>query len=145
MFAEASADLLKAGGPQTLELAQIGAKEVVYAALGAGVVYGVIKIAVWCRRGAQACSAAKGIEEVVTIARWGRPGLESGDWVMKGGANWWNYFKSGKWDPMPWNHFASFSSGGEFEVLKSTLSLPKKEGAIGMFKGVLLGQRQYFP
>src|SRR5579884_25577 len=30
-------------------------------------------------------------DDLITVSRWGRPGLEPGDWVMKGPANRWNY------------------------------------------------------
>ena len=37
--------------------------------------------------------------ETITVSRWGREGLEAGDWVMKGGQNWWTYTRSFKWQP----------------------------------------------
>ncbi|HZR27576.1 MAG TPA: hypothetical protein VFA71_02250, partial [Terriglobales bacterium] len=77
----------------------------------------------------------------VTVSRWGRPGLEAGDWVMKGEANYWNYLKSGKWDPGPWNEFAPYNSGQEFTVPSDTLEWPSGWEFI---KGIL-GQRIYVP
>jgi RHS repeat-associated protein len=87
-------------------------------------------------------SAARG---TVTVSRWGREGLEAGDWVMKGDKTAVNYLKSGKWDPFPWNQPAKFSSGQSFEVAKDAVKLPQSEGIIGKVKGWLLGQRQYLP
>lgn len=89
-------------------------------------------------------AAAARSRDVVTVSRWGRPGLKSGDWVMRGPANRWNYFWSGKWQPGMGNRFASFSSGQQFSVLKSTLRWPAGWGVDGWIKG-LLGQRIYLP
>src|SRR5262249_35772950 len=58
------------------------------------------------------------------VTRWGRPGLESGDWVMAGGKNWWNYFWSGKWQPGFGNKFAAYATGETFDVAGSTLRWP---------------------
>ncbi|MGQ9651338.1 MAG: RHS repeat domain-containing protein [Phycisphaerae bacterium] len=76
---------------------------------------------------------------VITVSRWGRPGLQPGDWIMKGPANGSNYFWSGKWDPFPWNRLAPFSSGQEFLVPSSSLFWPP---GWEFFKG-LVGQRIY--
>jgi hypothetical protein len=78
---------------------------------------------------------------LVTVARWGRPGLQAGDWVMKGEANYMNYILSGKFDPGPWNQFASFASGQEFQVAATSLYWPS---GWEFFKGIL-GQRIYWP
>ncbi|HEY6330284.1 MAG TPA: RHS repeat-associated core domain-containing protein, partial [Blastocatellia bacterium] len=79
---------------------------------------------------------------LVTVSRWGRPGLEAGDWVMKGEANWWNYIWSGKGGPSIFgNQFASFSSGASYEVPASSLEWPS---GWEFFKG-LFGQRIYNP
>lgn len=64
---------------------------------------------------------------------------------MKGNASKYNYLRSGKWDPFPWNEFAKPSSGQSFIVPKSTIKLPQTEGVIGKVKGGILGQRQYLP
>jgi hypothetical protein len=82
--------------------------------------------------------------EMVTVSRWGRPGLQAGDWVMKGGATWWNYLKSGKWQPGFGNEFAPFSSGAPYEVLASSVKWPTGWGIDGWIKG-LFGQRRYIP
>ena len=62
---------------------------------------------------------------LVTVSRWGRPGLRSGDWVMKGGKNWWNYFWSGKWQPGGGNQFAPYCSGRDYIVSESRLTWPR--------------------
>jgi hypothetical protein len=77
----------------------------------------------------------------VTVGRWGRDGLEAGDWVMKGGCNLWNYIFSGKWDPNPLNWPAAFDSGEEFTVPANTLSWPS---GWEFLKGIV-GQRIYDP
>ena len=81
----------------------------------------------------------------VTVSRWGRPGLEPGDWVMKGNPNLWNYLMSGKYQPswMPGDNIpASFSSGQAFPVPASALKTPS--GVVGPFKAAI-GQRIYKP
>ncbi len=82
---------------------------------------------------------------MVTVSRWGREGLQPGDWVMKGGRNLWNYVRSGKWDPFPWNKCANFSTGKTYKVPKPSVKLPQNEGILGKIKGLVLGQRQYIP
>lgn len=81
---------------------------------------------------------------LVNVTRWGRPGLESGDWVMRGKNTWLNYILSGKWDPGPWNQFALKSSGQTFQVLRRTLQRPLGMGIDGIIK-TLVGQWRYFP
>ncbi len=84
-------------------------------------------------------------EKRITVSRWGRPGLQPGDWVMKGKANYWNYVRSGKWDPFKWNQFAPFSSGQEYEVPVSSIKWPTGLGIDGWWKGLIYGQRIYNP
>ena len=99
------------------------------------------------------CSLAKGLEniasglddELIEVSRWGRPGLEPGDWIIKGRSNFFNYLRSGKWDPGPWNEFARPSTGFTYLVPKSAISAPVSEGVIGKIKGLLIGQYQYLP
>jgi hypothetical protein len=86
-------------------------------------------------------------EQQALVSRWGRPGLQAGDWVMKGGATKSNYFWSGKYQPgwvptfgQPPNIPAPFSAGQQFSVPSSTLSFPP--GFFGPVKGAL-GQRIY--
>ena len=85
-----------------------------------------------------------GASEAIQVSRWGRSGLEAGDWVMRGGATRWNYFWSGKWQPGFGNEFAPLSSGQTFRVPPSTLQWPQGFGPDGFVKG-LLGQRRYVP
>jgi RHS repeat-associated protein len=84
------------------------------------------------------------LDDVVIVSRWGRPGLEAGDWVMQGSSSKWNYFWSGKWQPGFGNQFAKFASGEEYRVLRSALRWPKGWGVDGWVKG-LLGQRMFLP
>lgn len=70
------------------------------------------------------------VGRLTKVTRWGREGLEKGDWVMKGGNNRWNYFWSGKWQPGMGNRFAPKNSGKTFEVPGSTLRNPRK-GDVG--------------
>jgi hypothetical protein len=83
--------------------------------------------------------------EMVTVSRWGREGLESGDWVMKGGTSARNYLLSGKYQPESWpgnNLPAAYSTGQNYIVPNSTLNTPP--GILGPIKGVF-GQRIYNP
>jgi len=77
----------------------------------------------------------------VTVTRWpGNQGLQPGNWVMRGGKNYWNYLMSGKYQPV-FNEFASYSSGVEYPgVQQIYLNWPK--GWIGTVQG-LIGQRIY--
>ena len=85
---------------------------------------------------------AAAADRMVTVSRWGREGIEAGDWVMKGPANWRNYVLSGKWQPGLTNQFAPFSSGAAYEVPGPSLTWPG--GFWGPFKGTI-GQRMYMP
>jgi hypothetical protein len=90
--------------------------------------------------GAASLAGAAEASENVLVSRWGRPGLKTGDWVMKGGANYRNYILSGKWQPGFTNEFASFGSGRTYLVSRTSLRWPA--GILGRAKG-LLGQRIY--
>jgi len=79
--------------------------------------------------------------EEVAVSRWGRPGLQAGDWVMKGPVSPQNYIGSGKWFPNPGNEVAGYSTGETFTVPSSSLDWPS---GWDWPKG-LLGQRIYFP
>jgi RHS repeat-associated protein len=68
----------------------------------------------------------KNSDELIKVTRWGRKGLEEGDWVMKGGNNWWNYIWSGKWQPGMDNKFAPKKSSKTFKVPKSSIRNPRK-------------------
>jgi len=83
-------------------------------------------------------------EELTTVSRWGRPGLEAGDWVMKGPANRLNYIFSFKWQPGMGNIFTPFSAGEEFTVATSSVRWPTGWGIDGWWKGIF-GQRIYRP
>ena len=80
----------------------------------------------------------------ITVSRWGRPGLQNGDWVMQGGANRWNYIRSFKWQPGVGNQFAPYSSGAQYTVPRAAVRLPTGGGIDGAWKGVF-GQRIYMP
>lgn len=91
------------------------------------------------------------IEGLVPVTRWGRPGLQAGDWVQIGGNGGANYFLSGKWQPA-WipggNMPAGRGAGQTFVVPRASLGFPLSEG--GMLKPLDwlkygLGQRQYLP
>jgi hypothetical protein len=82
------------------------------------------------------------------VSRWGRPGLQPGDWVMKGNANPMNYLLSGKYQPSWFPTFgqapnipAPYSSGVTFNVPPSSVSWPS---GIDAWKGII-GQRIYKP
>lgn len=82
---------------------------------------------------------------LVNITRWGRPGLQSGDWVMKGNNTWYNYIRSFKWDFIsPTNTIAPKSIGETFLVPLKTLNRPKGFGIDGAWK-IMFGQWRYFP
>ena len=87
---------------------------------------------------------AKNADELVDVTRWGRPGLESGDWIMKGKNTWGNYIKSFKWQRGLGNKFATKSAGQVFQVPRSAVKWPKGWGVDGWWKG-LFGQRKYIP
>ncbi|HYD78338.1 MAG TPA: LysM peptidoglycan-binding domain-containing protein [Paucimonas sp.] len=87
---------------------------------------------------------AMAAHEVTTVTRWGRPGLQSGDWVMEGGPTATNYFLSGKWQPGLGNQFASIAGAETFVVPKSALVPPEGYGVDGGIKA-LFGQYRYQP
>ena len=58
----------------------------------------------------QAAKVARG-NKLVPVSRWGREGLQPGDFVMKGPANYWNWLRSFKWERTPYNQFAPLASG----------------------------------
>jgi hypothetical protein len=94
--------------------------------------------------GIQHTGAGGAATETIVVARWGRTGLQAGDWVMKGRATPWNYFWSGKWQPGLGNQFASFSSGAEFVVPRTALAFPNESALLNWIKASL-GQRIYLP
>ena len=91
--------------------------------------------------------------EMVTVSRWGRPGLETGDFVIMGEMNRFNYFRSGKWQPGLGNQFAPYASGVEYQVPVDTLRAPSEAMTATSFwdskwvdpiKSWLFGQRSYW-
>ena len=82
--------------------------------------------------------------ETITVSRWGREGLEAGDWVMKGGQNWWTYTRSFKWQPGMGNQFAPYTTGASYQIPASAARWPTGVGIDGAWKG-LFGQRVYLP
>lgn len=84
-------------------------------------------------------------EQVALVSRWGRAGLQPGDWVMNGGTGVLTYLMSGKWQPGLGNMFAEFSSGQNFLVPKTAVQNPGwVETGFGWVKS-LLGQRLFIP
>jgi RHS repeat-associated protein len=110
-----------------------------------GITYGALLrlLAQW---GLRARTGAAG-SRMVTVSRWGRAGLQEGDWVMKGGATRWNYIRSFKWEPSSkifgkyGNEFAPFRSGQTFEVPASAVRWPP----ISQFYKGFFGQRIFRP
>ena len=86
--------------------------------------------------------------DLVAVARWGRPGLRPGDWVMPGQATGLrglvNYFLSFKWQPGAGNRFSPFRDGETFQVPRDSLRWPSGWGLDGWWKG-LFGQRRFQP
>jgi RHS repeat-associated protein len=113
-----------------------------------GITYGAL-LRLLARWGLRARTGAAG-SRMVTVSRWGRAGLQEGDWVMKGGATRWNYIRSFKWEPTKkilgryGNEFAPFRSGAQYEVPASSVKWPRGWGRDGWVKG-LYGQRRYWP
>ena len=94
--------------------------------------------------GAKVLNPSGSKPDASTIARWGRPGLEPGDWVMVGEKTWYNYFMTFKWQPGAGNRFSAFEAGEVFNVNPSEVQWPKGWGIDGWWKG-LFGQRIYVP
>ena len=63
-------------------------------------------------------------EALTLVSRWGRSGLQPGDWVMGGGTGVWTYLMSFKWQPGMGNQFAPFTTGQNFLVPKATITNP---------------------
>ncbi|MBR0193651.1 MAG: RHS repeat-associated core domain-containing protein [Thermoguttaceae bacterium] len=77
----------------------------------------------------------------MAVSRWGKPGLQSGNWVMGGKTSFLNYILSGKWQPGFTNEFASYSTGENYLVPANTLRWPTGWETLKGF----WGQYQYFP
>ena len=128
---------------------------------GVGLAYEAPALLAWLGLGAAAADTPEGQAEMTEaeqalanaanavktcpVSRWGRPGLNPGDWVMTGKTSPLNYLLSGKYQPswFPGNNIpAPYSSGVTYNVPPSSLSFPA--GPLGPIKG-LLGQRMYNP
>lgn len=101
--------------------------------------------AIWAS-GAAGSTAARLVtpaERMVEISRWGRPGLESGDWVVRGGRGLGNYLRTGKWLGR-----TPASAGETFKVPAGALRSPQLGGP-GNIRGILqnlfAGHYQYIP
>ena len=88
--------------------------------------------------------------DMMYVTRYGRPGLQLGDWAMPGENTISNYIKSCKWQPGFGNEFAPMSSGQTFIVPKNTVKWPTT--GEGLFESIvegplngLFGQRRYWP
>ena len=92
---------------------------------------------------------------MTTVSRWGRDGLEPGDWVMNGNKNLWNYWFSGKIQPN-WmygdNKPSSYTSGKNYQVPSDSVRAPHKgdvgtdkDNAVTLKIKKLVGQRIYNP
>ena len=82
----------------------------------------------------------------MSATRWGRAGLESGDWIMKGGKTTANYRLSGKFQEGFGNQSATFSSGTTYQVPAGSLYPPRGLNPIdGRIKSLVPGQRRYYP
>ena len=86
------------------------------------------------------------LETLVPASRWGRPGLQPGDWIMKGPPNRWNYLRSFKWDRLSRSNIpAPFKSGEGYMLPPSHIRWPVGWGFEGkLFKGIYR-QRRYVP
>lgn len=95
-----------------------------------------------------ATEAGHAVESMVPISRWGRPGLQPGDWVMSGPPTSSNFFRSFKWDPNPTNMRIPFSEAASraegYMVPPSHVTRPTGWGLDGWWKS-LFGQRKYTP
>ena len=105
------------------------------------IISGTVQTATSAVAAANSINAAMPSSGPTSVSRWGREGLQPGDWVMKGKVSPSNYFRSGKWDFGPWNQYAPFKSGYPHTVPGETLSYP---GGVNAWRG-LIGQRIYNP
>ena len=96
-------------------------------------------------------SAKNGITGVTKVARWGRKGLQENDWVVEGGVNRFNYFRTGKWEKHKDNMYSPYSAGQSFpdipKVASNDLRYPSPfwKYPDGGWKGLLVGQLKYSP
>lgn len=104
----------------------------------------------------RSASGAEGLarldDATTTVSRWGRPGLQPGDFVINGRTNGWNYLASGKWQPGLKNQYAPRASGQEYTIPRSSVRPPGEaatatwadKGPVGLVK-YLMGRRSFNP
>jgi RHS repeat-associated protein len=113
---------------------------------GQGRMVGEILLTVASGGAAKATSVAGRSSKLTQVTRWGKPGLEAGDWVMTGGKTKLNYALSGKGQRGFGNQFADFDSGSSFNVPAGDLYRPSGLNPIdGRIKSLIPGQRTYNP
>ncbi len=101
--------------------------------------------------GGFAGATKNGITGVTKVARWGREGLREGDWVVEGGVNRFNYFRTGKWEKHAGNEYSPYSTGQSFPKIPKVSSndlrypAPFWKYPDGGWKGFFVGQLQYSP
>ncbi len=87
-------------------------------------------------------------ESMVPVSRWGRPGLQAGDWLMKGPPTISNFLRSFKWDPNPTNVRVPLKKAREvgeaYIVPPAHVTKPSGWGLDGIWKSIF-GQRKYTP
>jgi RHS repeat-associated protein len=94
---------------------------------------------------ASATEGGTPLEGLVPVSRWGRPGLQPGDWVMPGPPTQLNYRLSFKWDSIsPSNIVSPITAGQAYMVPAGSVKWPSGWGMDGWWKG-LFGQRIYSP
>ncbi len=132
------APLKNAGAYQSGSAADQGGDFMATYALTAGFVAGA--------QGAFSGGAAAEGGGMTTVSRWGRPGLQAGDFVMTGEVSPSTFLRSFKWEPeTPLNRtnqrvpFSDWKTGENFSVPDSSLSWPS---GWEKFKGVY-GQRTF--
>jgi RHS repeat-associated protein len=94
----------------------------------------------------QGTKAASQSVRYCTATRWQAPASEAlveGDWVIKGGKNWWNWAMSGKMNPLRPKFHVPYAQGKEFVVESSMLKNPS---GVEMFKAAPpFNQRRFYP
>lgn len=72
--------------------------------------------------------------------------LEAGRWVMPGGQNWFNYLRSGVWDPFVKNMPYPYMNAATYEIEKAMLRLPTTSDGEPLWLlpiKIVFGQRIY--
>jgi RHS repeat-associated protein len=105
--------------------------------------HGLITIATIMAPFAKSASAAQLSDGMVYVTRWGRPGLETGDFVMLGEKTYLNYILSGKWQWWGSNEFAGFTTGRTWVVPSESLLSPG-EAATATIGDIRLGWVKQF-